>query len=52
MMQTVLTILVVSAALFYLGREAYLKLIKKDASCDGCAFNPESSRKTKDRIVQ
>jgi len=43
-MQTVLTILVISAAVIYLGREAYIKLIKKDASCDGCAFNPEAKK--------
>ena len=41
MIQTILTIAVIAAAVLYLGREAYVRLIKKDGSCDGCAFNPE-----------
>lgn len=40
-MQTVLVIITISAALFYLGYEAYKRFFKKDSSCDGCGFNPE-----------
>ncbi|GAB5417261.1 MAG: hypothetical protein Crog4KO_08710 [Crocinitomicaceae bacterium] len=42
--QTVLVIATISAAVFYLGREAYKRFFKKDSSCEGCAFNPETHR--------
>lgn len=39
MMQTVLMIIAVSGAAFYLGREFYLRFYAKEAKCDGCAVN-------------
>ncbi|XOV66179.1 MAG: hypothetical protein ACFHU9_11130 [Fluviicola sp.] len=48
MIQTILVILTLGAAVVYLGWEAWKRFFKKDASCDGCAFNPDVSagRKT------
>jgi len=42
--QSILAILTIAAASFYLGREAYKRFFKKDASCEGCAFNPETEK--------
>ena len=41
MIQTILVILIVSAAALYLGREAYLRFFSKKSKCEGCAFSPE-----------
>jgi hypothetical protein len=44
MMQAILTIATIGAALAYLGWEAYKRFFRKDSSCEGCAFNPESRK--------
>jgi len=44
MIQTILVIATIGAAVAYLGREAYKRFFKKDAACDGCAFNPQSQK--------
>lgn len=41
MIQTVLVILTLGAAVAYLIWEAYKKFFKKDAACEGCAFHPD-----------
>lgn len=45
MIQTTLVIATIGAAAFFLGYEAYKRFFKKDASCDGCAFNQEADRR-------
>lgn len=40
-MQTVLVVLVIAAAGFYLGRMIYLRFFSKKTGCDGCALSPK-----------
>lgn len=41
-MQQILVILFLIGALSYLGRQFYLRFIKKEAKCDSCAFGNSS----------
>ncbi len=40
-MQTVLVLLLISAATLYLGRELYIRFFRKESKCDGCGFRPK-----------
>jgi|TARA_B110000879_G_C11095317_1_gene480805 hypothetical protein len=44
-MQTVLVVLILVGALFYMGREFYKRFFAKEANCDGCAFNEKVEQK-------
>ena len=39
-MQTLLVVIIIGCALFYLGKQFYNRFIKKEAHCDSCAFGP------------
>lgn len=41
-MQAILSILTVSAAVFYLGYKGYQAFFAKKSTCEGCAFSKSS----------
>jgi len=48
MMQNIIVILILSAAIFYLGREFYKRFFAKETKCDGCAVGKMVQVETKE----
>lgn len=44
MLQLVLTIVSIIAAMFFLGQKFYKQFLKKETSCGGCAFSCDGKR--------
>jgi len=48
-MQNILVFLFITAALIYLGRQFFLRFIKKESHCEQCAFSNMDKKRSSDK---